>query len=517
MNAKHRELISLTLVLILLVLAAASSQRWYHRFDLTDDRRYTISTPTREAIEGVQDVVTVRYFVSSRLDQLSPIPGQIHDLLREYAAVGGGRIQVERLDPTASETAQRARQLGMLPQQIQVVEESQASVATVFSGIQLIYRDEQEIIPVIFEPEDVEYRVTTAIRRLTGGQQQTVGVLFGTDGLRLDSSHRTMQQVLSEGYRVRPLERGESIPPTVDFLFLVGGADLTDRDVLPLDRFLVEGGSMMAAIDGVEIDLDAQLDPQPLSDDHPVLSWLEHHGARIEPRLVLDSRHHSIPVQDVAGERVFHTSEPYPHWIELHHSTVNPNHPLTARFPGLDLFWASPLTLIPGLDREAIPLIHTSADSWLLSRNFATDPQNAQASRTIADERDGRYLVAGEISGVFRPYYEYPDPTEQPGRLLVIADGDFTSDLMGYTDSYYNADFLLNTADWLANEPELMAVRTRSQRDLRLDPGSDSAAIRMHAAWIQLVNIALLPIAVAAAGLLVHIRRRRRTDWRADS
>ncbi|MFW6362844.1 MAG: GldG family protein [Spirochaeta sp.] len=504
----RRQITGMLLGSLVLVAAAVGSQYRYHRFDLTSDRIYTISAHSRELSSSLPDIVTIRYFASSRLDSLSPVPQEIYDLLEEYASYSGGKIRLERIDPDAAETARQARSSGIQPQQIEIVEDSQASIATVYSGIVVSYRENEVAIPLIFEPADVEYRITTAIEQVTGGEMPAIGVVFGSDGLSLESTHRNMVQQLQGRYRLQNLSRGEAISEDLDAVFLIGGMQLSADDLRPVEEYLVKGGNLLVAVDPVEIDLDAQLSPLPMSEEHPVLAWLAHHGVLMEPALVLDGRNRRIPVQDIAGTTQFQSYEPYPHWIQIEANTVNPDHPLTARFAGLDLYWPSPIILMPGVDREVTPLIHTSQDSWILRDNFAVDPQQAIASRAAADEQDGRFLVAGEVSGRFTPLYQASEEL-QPARLLVFGDADFSSDLMNFTDSSYNAGLMLNAADWLANEPELMRMRTRGRRSMRLNAIENPAVFQFHAGFARLLNMVLVPLAVLLFGLFTYFRKKR--------
>ncbi len=50
-------------------------------------------------------------------------------------------------------------------------------------------------------------------------------------------------------------------------------------------------------------------------------------------------------------------------------------------------------------------------------------------------------------------------PTSAPGRLLVVASGDFMRDM--FTMNGENLPFVLNVMDWLAKDESLIALRSR--------------------------------------------------------
>src|SRR6185503_7236774 len=86
-------------------------------------------------------------------------------------------------------------------------------------------------------------------------------------------------------------------------------------------------------------------------------------------------------------------------------------------------------------------------------------------------------------------------------RLAVVGDSDFGSN--GYAGNLGNADFFLNTVNWLSAQESLIAIRPREPGDSRLTitPG------QMNLVWW--FSVAVVPLAVLGAGLVSWRRRRR--------
>ena len=80
---------------------------------------------------------------------------------------------------------------------------------------------------------------------------------------------------------------------------------------------------------------------------------------------------------------------------------------------------------------------------------------------------------------------------------------------MTMTDSQFNASFISDAADWLASGNELVSIRTRGMRDMRLariqDPDVRNAVIM----FIYVLNLGLVPLLVLVFGLLRAGKRRR--------
>jgi len=147
-----RKQVSTTSLLILAVIALGLlvSRRLWFRLDLTKGKAYTISAVSRNLHNEIQDRIRITYYLSDKLKAIHPIPGEIEDLLREYAGYSRGKIQLAVKDPAKAKLADMVEQLGILPQQIQTVEQDQASVITVYTGIVIEYLDQMEVMPVVF-------------------------------------------------------------------------------------------------------------------------------------------------------------------------------------------------------------------------------------------------------------------------------------------------------------------------------------------------------------------------------
>ena len=284
-----RETLLAALTLLVFVLIAVNSLVFYTRIDLTQSKAFSISEVSRNLFRDIPDQVLVSYYISPRLAALSPIPSQIEDLLYEYAAYGRGRIRVTVVDPEkAAAEGQRIDQLGIVPQQIQVVEQNEQSVATVYTGIVLSYLSSREIVPVAWDPTNLEYELTRRIQRLVSGKKSMVGFLFGREEMNLSSDMNYVASRLSESYAVQELPRGEDIPSDVSVLFVFGGKDLDEVSLYPVDRYIMRGGKALIAVDAVDVDIARNLAATPYG-DLPIFGMLKTYGVEPGQDMVLDA------------------------------------------------------------------------------------------------------------------------------------------------------------------------------------------------------------------------------------
>jgi gliding-associated putative ABC transporter substrate-binding component GldG len=521
MTRRAYEIITAGLTIGIVVLVALNSAVFFFRLDLTENNAFTISEVSRSLFSEIPQEVTITYYVSDRLRNRAVETQQIIDILNEYAAYSRGRINVRIVDPQQAEAVERAEQLGVVPQQIQVIEEDQQSLAVVYTGVVIEYLDDYETLPVVFDPGTVEYRLTSTIRDLVQGEQDVVGVLLGKEGENLENNYGFLANQLSQSFEVRTIRRGEEIPPEVTVLLVIGGPGLDEFDLFPVDQYLMSGGSVLFAVEGVMVDVQRGLSASA-PEGMPILELLASYGARVEQELVLDSFNRRIPVRRPSGQVTVQTLEPYPHWVSIRGSGADRENPITARFPGLDLYWPSPITVTAD---NAEVLLETSPESWLLQEQFPIDPSRPVAFERGRSETLGRHVVGVALTGELESYFsdgriptregeerEWSSPvtsTDQ-ARVVVIGDSDFASNLIQYTESTYNLDFAANALTWLSNDEDLLQIRTRTTRDMRLsaieEPGLRQSIVRVAEA----INIYVMPLLVIAYGVVRFMRRRER-------
>ena len=218
------------------------------RLDLTPGRVYTLSEPTADLLEGLDDIVTIRLFRSSELPpELTPVGRDVDDLLADIDAAGGSNINLVEVDPADDQdVAGEASRLGVSPVRFQVLGEDEMSVRDGYFGLAVQYAGESDVIPVIQRTNDLEYRLATMVRGLTREDRRTVGVLQGDGQLVLESEMALVRNRLGETYHVVEVspetvtpeapEAGDAademtavpemvltIPDEVDVLMIAGG------------------------------------------------------------------------------------------------------------------------------------------------------------------------------------------------------------------------------------------------------------------------------------------------------
>ena len=144
MTRKTREIVTGVLTVGIVVLVALNSTLFFFRLDLTENKAFTISEVSRNLVSEIPQQVSITYYISDRLRNRAPETQHIVDILNEYAAYARGTITVDVVDPQKKGMTDRVEELGVVPQQIQVIEQDEQSLARVYSGIVINYLDRQE-------------------------------------------------------------------------------------------------------------------------------------------------------------------------------------------------------------------------------------------------------------------------------------------------------------------------------------------------------------------------------------
>ncbi|MDR1218912.1 MAG: GldG family protein [Treponema sp.] len=501
----------------------ASGRLWF-RLDLSKNHAYTISAVSRNLYKEIPDQVRVTYYLSEKLSAMHPMPAEITGLLREYAAYAHGKIRVAVKDPVKAQMEDVVEQFGIVPQQIQTVEKDQASIATVYTGITIEYLDEIEVLPFVFSLDTLEYDLTSRIRAMARGTVREIGVIVGDGAKQWDQDFTNLNQFLQlAGFRVRQLVAGDEIPDDLGVLFVFGGVEELDEWALyRIDRYIQAGGRVLFAVDGVFVDSQGNLEARPLA-DNGLLAMLASYGATVKGELTLDRSALTIQYQTASrsGMRQVRLTR-YPLWIGVLAENGNAKHPLTSRFDGIDLFWASPIELSPSGSVTAEALFTTTGEAWLETKDFYANPDIPYMLEAEASATKGKKVMGAALTGAFSSYFAgrakpkregatevLPDmpASAKEARVIVIGDSDVAS---AFVQRRENFDFMAQTALYLSNDDDIINIRNRQPQAGRLDKITNEARRSAAMNTARIVNLGLVPLLVIAIGLFLRWRRSGR-------
>ena len=148
------------------------------RLDLTAGNLYTLADGSRELLADLDDLVQIKLFASNELPpELQLQLRDVRDLLADMRRASNGNLVVTDVDPDDDEdAAAEASEFGIFPVEFNVLRDDQFEIRRGYYGLAIVYADEQEVMPIIVRTDDLEFRIASAIYRMTN--ETKAGVAF---------------------------------------------------------------------------------------------------------------------------------------------------------------------------------------------------------------------------------------------------------------------------------------------------------------------------------------------------
>jgi ABC-type uncharacterized transport system involved in gliding motility auxiliary subunit len=542
MTKKQHTTITWLSILIMALLLLLSRRLWV-RMDMTLTKAYTLSQASRNLHNEIEETLRITYYLSSKLLSIDPAPSEITDMLREYEARSRGKIKVTVKDP--GKDPSDAERYGLYSQQLQNIEQGEASFSVVYSGVVIEYLNRYEALPWVFSLDTLEYDVTSRIRSLVNGKRRELGIITPEYQKSWSEYYNFFGQTLAQGgFHILQLRAGEEIPDTLPALFVLGGAEELDETALyRIDRYIQLGGRVFFAVESVDVDFVNTWQGR-LKNDKGLLAMISFYGATVGQSLVLDRASLLLPFRDPMNQQLRMVR--YAPWVGVMEDRGNKTHPLTSGFAGVDLFWACPLTLtLPESGKvKGEALFTSSPEAWLMTDDFTLRPDQSAMFAYGADETRGEKILAAALEGKFPSWFagvdkpdspkspdadteedqeddfsaaeELPDMPAMPkdSRIIVIGDSDIAGSLIQYTQGQQsiNLNFLLQAADWLGNDDDIVGIRNRKSGTGRLDRITDDDKREGAMKFSRILNVFLVPIAIIVFGISRLVKRNRRKE-----
>lgn len=467
------------------------------RLDLTRGDLFTLSDGSRQVLEELGDLVQVTLYASSELPpEVALQLREVRDLLGDMRRAGGS-LRVTDVNPDDDpDLAEEAANLGIRPLEFNVLRDDEFEIRRGYYGLAITYADEQEVIPAIQRTDDLEYRLVSAIARMTAEDRSSV--LFATDGgARPPSGMPGMEQIVGSRYDLqgRSLGVDSLAAPTPDSFDVVVVAGPTEPlDSLVVDRiteFVDAGGAALLLLDPLSIDPQAGA---PLGVSSGLESLLEERGVSVvEDRVVGDLA--SAERVSLGQQGGFSVIASYPLWPITQPAA---DHVVTRGLGSLNLGWSGAFELddVAGVT----PLWQTTEAGFLRDASSPIDPQ---AEWSVPDSE----LDVRTVAVAIEPTGE-GSTAGAPGRIIAVADATF-AELEFLQSAPQNLTFMANAIDWLAQDEALIAIRSKDRSPPALVFTSDAS--RQFLRW---GNLAGMPLLFIIVGLFRISGRKGRAEKR---
>ena len=533
---------------------------FYIRFDLTQDKRFTLSSEAKEIVDQVDSPILVDVFLKGDFPpEFRRLQGETKQLLEEFSAYNSN-IKFDFINPSekgSEHYQQQFEQFGMTPAQISVVENGKQSTEIVYPWALAHHNGKSVKIPLLKNQlgatseervnsslQNLQYAFADGFKKLATEKSKKVAVLKG-NGEYDDRYIADFFSTLREYYFIAPFTLDSVVANPLKTLTALNQFDLiiaaqptepfSDSEKYILDQYMMQGGNSLWLMDATQIQMD------PVSEkafifgmDLNLNDFFFKYGIRINPNLVKDV--YSAPIVLASGDERESQYDKYPWFFSPLSSSAN-NHPIVANIEAVKFDYASSMDTLPN-DIKKTVLLSTSPITKIVGLPFEIDfdseiPNNLKVVNEGPNPEEykaGEVPLAVLLEGRFTSVYKNrvkPIKLENPlkniddgasSKMVVISDGDVIKNQMqgnrplelGFdkgTNSFYgNKEFLLNTVNYLLDDSGLINIRTRQISVPFLDIQKTS---KQRVQW-QALNL-LLPLGLLAIfGFIFTAYRRRK-------
>lgn len=545
-------------LLALLILINIAASYFYTRFDFTKEKRYTLSNQTKTILKQNQDKVVITVFLNGELPSaFRRLQQATKDLLADYQSYTKADVKIVFIDPIAGlnlteqdTVLSNLADMGIKPVAINLKTDAGLTQKIIFP-LALLEMNEKSMpinllqksggAAVNYEDnitssiQNLEYEFSSALQTLLKGEYPTIGFTEG-HGEPSNLDYYDAITSLSQRYIVGRVDLKLINQEGLDRLKLLFVANpqsaLTEAEKYKINYFVMKGGRVVWLIDQVEANLKTLQDGKAhiaLNRSLNIDDMLFEYGVRINYNLLADANCALIPIA---------TGMPGQGQIELVPWLFDPilmpdtSSSVSKNIDGLRAQFVSTLDTIatPNVKKQIIlrssPYYKVYEAPRALSLQLLSEATRLQQWNN--DTRNAGVLLEGVFKSVFidRPLpegipvaYELPNPIK-PTKMIVIGDGDIFSNQVNQTDqspfplgfdrysqqNYGNKALLLNIADYLTNDANLMALRNKEVK-LRL---LDKNLLRVEKSKWQLINLALPLLLLIFFAIFQHYYRKHR-------
>ncbi|SHG22503.1 protein involved in gliding motility GldG [Flavobacterium micromati] len=556
-TAKKNNLKSVVIIIAVLLIINLIGNSFFHRFDLTKDKRYTLSTTSLNIIKQVENPLFIKVYMQGNLPaEFKRLQQETKQLLEEFQAYNKNII-FEFVNPLENkdESMDQIKELyskGLTPINITVDDKGKQSQEMVFPWAIAVYNNKEVNIPllknimgasttdkVVGSVQHLEYSIAEGLNKITKAKQKKIAIIKGNGELQDILMAKFLLQV-RESYFIGPFTLDSVAKNPAVTLQALEKYDLaviakptenfSDAEKQVLDQFIINGGKTLWLIDQVSAEMDSLYNSSGSTLAYPrdlnLNDMFFKYGIRINPDIIKDEQ--GSPIKLATGEQGSATQYQQFNWKFAPQVYPSSAHPIVKNLGGIKFDFANPIdTLKNGIQKTIL------LQSSPYSKKIGTPAEinlNSVSEETAASDylKNGNFPMAVLLEGSFRSMFEnrvlpFDYQTYKASginnKMIVIADGDLIKNQLdknmqpvelGYDQRsgnlYDNKDFLMNCVNYLLDDTGLINIRGK---DLDL-PLLDKEKVYQNYTRTQMITIGLpILILLLFGAMFTFIRKRK--------
>ncbi len=574
-NIKRNNISLLFFGILIIILVNIISNFVFTRFDLTSEKRYSLSDATKELLNNLDDIVYFQIYLDGEFPAgFKRLRNETREMLDEFRAYSDN-IEYEFINPSESDDQNERNDVykllverGLNPTDLQVKTKEGNSQQIIFPGAIVIYKSNElplELLKTqIGVPSEqvlnnsiqaLEFNIASTIKKLSKTQKPKIAFIEGHGELdnkeTFDinialSNYYTIERVEIDGQLSSLTERSmpDSTKITIKNKFdaiIIAKPDsvFSDKDKFIIDQFIMRGGKVLWVIDPVFASLDSLQKAEStygISNNLNLEDILFKYGVRLNNDLIMDL--HALPIPMRTGQIGNQPQIDFFPWYYFPIITPLIKHPIVNNLNAIKTEFVSSIDTVnvPGIDKTV--LLTTSQYSRTLNTPVLIDVSILQEQPDERFYRKKFVPIAVLLEGSFESVFNNRIPPaiandskigfineSLPTKMIVISDGDIIKNQfhipqgyplpLGYDqftrETFGNKELILNAMNYLIDDSGLISIRSRELK-LRL---LDKTEISKSKLFWQLLNTLGPIILIVIFGILqTYFRRKKYTkNW----
>ena len=554
---KNKNLKSLVFSIAILVLVNGIGSQFFHRFDLTQDKRYTLSPTSLSIIKEVKEPLIVDVFLKGQFPgEFKKLQTETQQLLEEFKAYNKN-ITFQFVNPLENEEErdtiiQSFMERGLTPVNVTIEDKGKQTQEVVFPWAIATYNGRSVKVPllknlmgastaekVVSSVQHLEYAFANAFNTISKAKEKKVAIIKGNGELH-DLLMADFIKQVRENYYIGTFTLDSVAKKPNESLSYLKKYDLaviakptekfSDEEKEALDQFVIHGGKTLWLIDQVNIEMDSLYNDAGATLAYPFDLNLNDlffkYGFRINPTIIKDVM--AAPIALATGEQGSATQYTQYPWFYSPLVYPSSSNPIVSNVDALKFQFANSIdTLKNGIKKTVLlqssPYSKAVGTPVEVSLNMVTDRPEQSAFKN-----SGNIPMAVLLEGQFHSVYEnrvlpFSEKTfksiGKTNKMIVVSDGDIIRNQLdknyqplelGYdkwTNKLYgNKEFMMNCVNYLLDDTGLINIRSKAV-DL---PLLDKEKVYSNYTLAQVITVGLPIIILGFFGLLfTYIRKRK--------
>lgn len=504
-------------IIVFLLIINFGSHFFFKRFDLTEDKRYTLSETSISILKNIKEPLYVDVFLEGNFPgEFKKLQSETQQLLEEYKAYNSNII-FQFVNPLENpeereQIMQSFIERGLTPMNVTIDDKGKQTQEIVFPWAVINYGKNSTKVPllknmmgastaekVVNSVQHLEYAFANGFNTVTKSKEKKIAVLKGNGEVE-DYQLADLLKTVRENYHIAPftLDSVATNPLNTEKelkkydLIIVAKPTIafSDGEKQVLDQYVINGGKSIWLVDHVSMEMDSLMttgENLAFPKDLNLNDLFFKYGIRIKPDLVKDLL--ATPIALATGDQGNATQYTQYPWLfspMVYPVLAKENEKLNPIISNLDAIkfeFTNPIELLKN-DIKKTVLLQSSPYSKAVG---TPTPINLSMVEERPEQKDfnkqGNIPLAVLLEGSFTSVYQnritaFKDPNFKPigknSKMIVISDGDVIKNQLdkngvplelGYDKwtnyMYANKEFMLNCINYLLDDNGLINIRNK--------------------------------------------------------